>query len=1139
MRKFAGLWLILTLSPVCSYGITFSDQTLDAWVHDTGFGNGPSFADYDGDGWPDLLVARFSRSQEALLYRNRGDGQFSWRPDALEDSQNALAGMFVDLQADGDLDIFLLKYSNANQFYENVEGSFRTIPSPPGLIDAPRATSALFGDFDGDGEVDLFLTHRTSGRNRLYSGILTDHGTDITDVTSTLESGEDSWGATAFDYDGDGYRDLYVSNFGATNRLYRNLGDGTFRPSTEAAGLQRPSKSRSAIAADFDNDSDLDLYVLNAAPETNTLYENRGGRFVDITEAMGVGGDTSGEGGAWADLDNDGDLDLLVVDGESTIVRRNDGNRFADVSASAYPTTAGSAKHIGLAIADYDRDGDVDVFVASNDAGDVLLRNDTPATGHWLEIELVSRDDGESPLGTVLYARLDEDTELTRDHVVGSSIGIVHGDLLHLGTGGSETISEIIVAWPSGKRQTLSDVPTGQVLRLREPQPQRDLAISRILGPQLDSSWETGVESEVEITNRGLTTVDDALLQVTITFEGAIVHTSSLPVPALAAGEMIRVREDRAWHPRFSGEHLVEFRLEAGDELAANDYRARRLYMHRFEEVAALVGVDDDQLGFAAAFADYDNDGDLDLYLNNGGWHGDEDNVLYRNDGDAGFTDVTQVAGVASHGNGTGVLFADFDRDGYLDLFAARGGFVVTGQQNLLFHNDGDGTFSDISVDSGLDRAQSSFGVTAGDYDGDGYLDLFISQAFNNILYRKTEGGRFEDVTKERQVRPPPSGGSSAASFADYDNDGDLDLYVTNFGDADVLHSETGEASYTATQMGDQSETLGISPGDVDDDGDLDLYVVNSNGASALWRNDLAQGTFTDVAVSSGVTNMGRGNAGTFGDYDNDGDLDIFVVNTRSSNRVYVNEGNGHFIDRASAFGIDTSENTRGLVLGDYDADGDLDVYVMEEHRANRLYRNGGSQHNWLDITLRGVESNLDGIGARVTAHYPEGGMQMREVRAAGEYSANYPGARFGLNDVTRLDSLVVAWPSGTVDTHREVATNARLELMEGIWPTAIEEEGDGPLPLQFALEPNFPNPFNSATSMGFTIAEESAVRLAIYNSVGQLISVLVDERLSVGRYTTQWHGHSDGGQAAASGVYFASLTAGQDAAQQSIILIK
>ncbi len=227
------------------------------------------------------------------------------------------------------------------------------------------------------------------------------------------------------------------------------------------------------------------------------------------------------------------------------------------------------------------------------------------------------------------------------------------------------------------------------------------------------------------------------------------------------------------------------------------------------------------------------------------------------------------------------------------------------------------------------------------------------------------------------------------------------------------------------------------------------------------------------------------------------------------------------------------------MVLGDYDGDGDLDVYVMEEHRANRLYRNGGSQHTWLDVSLRGVESNLDGIGARVTAHFADGRMQMQEVRAAGGYSANSPGARFGLSDIERLDSLVVAWPSGTVDTYKDVATNTRMEVMEGQRLTAVEEVGDGSLPLQFALEPNFPNPFNATTSINFTVPADAPVLLAIYNSVGQLISVLVDERLSAGRYTTKWHGRSDGGQAAASGVYFASLTAGQDAAQQSIILIK
>ena len=817
---------------------------------------------------------------------------------------------------------------------------------------------------------------------------------------------------------------------------------------------------------------------------------------------------------------------------------RNDGDGFTDVSSSAYPTMGGE-KPIAAAIADYDRDGDVDVFLASNDAPDVLLRNDTPAAGHWLEVELISNDNGNSPLGAIVRARVDENEELTRDSVVGSSLGIVHGDLLHLGTGAAERISELIVEWPSGLHQVVSDVTTDQVIRLQEPQPQRDLTISRILGPRLDSTWETGVQSQVEITNRGVTRVDDALLRVTITIGDDVVHASSLPVPTLGAGETILLTEDSAWHPQLSGEHLVSFELEVDDDVAANDSRTRRLYMHHFEDVAAQLGVDDPNLGFAGAFSDYDNDGDLDLYLSNGGWHGRAPNILYRNDGEAGYTDVTEVAGVGDDGNGTGVLFADFDRDGYQDLFAARGGFLENGNEhNLLFHNNGDGTFSDISVAAGFDDLGGNFGVTAGDYDGNGYLDLFVTRVRHNKLYRNTGRGRFKDVTEERQVLSPRGRGGSVAAFADYDNDGDLDLYATNFGDFDLFYSEVGEVTYSSEEIGDEGEALSMSLGDLDEDGDLDLYIVNNDGLSALWRNDLAQGVFTNTAASSGVENMARGNAGAFGDFDNDGDLDIFVTNTRSANRVYVNHGNGTFVDRAAALGMATRNKATGVVLGDYDADGNLDVYVIEEHHPNRLFRNGGSQYAWLDVTLRGVESNLDGIGARVTTHVAER-TQIREVRAAGEYSAISPGARFGLNDIARLDSLVVQWPSGTRDTYMDVATRARLELMEGKAITAVEEERDGPLPLQFALEPNFPNPFNATTSIDFAVPRKTVVRLAIYNSVGQLISVLVDEQLAAGRYRAQWHGRSDGNEAAASGVYFANLVAGPNEARQSIILIK
>ena len=232
-------------------------------------------------------------------------------------------------------------------------------------------------------------------------------------------------------------------------------------------------------------------------------------------------------------------------------------------------------------------------------------------------------------------------------------------------------------------------------------------------------------------------------------------------------------------------------------------------------------------------------------------------------------------------------------------------------------------------------------------------------------------------------------------------------------------------------------------------------------------------------------------------------------------------------------------EDSRGLVLGDYDSDGNLDVYVINDGTPNQLFENGGSQHAWLSVKLRGVESNTDGIGSRITTHSSSRGVQMRAVRAAGEFSAPSLIAQFGLNDAARLDSVVVAWPSGTVDTYADVTTNARLELIEGRALTAVEDE-DTHLPLQFALEANFPNPFNATTTVGFTVSHHGAVRLVIYNSVGQAaVRLLVDEQLAAGRYTARWHGLGDDGHAVASGVYFASLTAGSDEARQSMIMIK
>ena len=229
----------------------------------------------------------------------------------------------------------------------------------------------------------------------------------------------------------------------------------------------------------------------------------------------------------------------------------------------------------------------------------------------------------------------------------------------------------------------------------------------------------------------------------------------------------------------------------------------------------------------------------------------------------------------------------------------------------------------------------------------------------------------------------------------------------------------------------------------------------------------------------------------------------------------------------------------RGVLLGDYDGDGDLDVYVINEGQPNRMHRNGRSQHSWIAVDVEGVESNRDGIGAHITAHTGDT-RQLREVNGIDGFSMSSRTAHFGVGDHGRIDSLTVAWPSGAVDVHRNVPVNSKIHLVEGLRMTAVEQEGgEQAEPLQFGLEPNFPNPFNAETNIRYTVSRRGGIELAIYNSVGQLVRVLVEGEVEAGVYRKSWDGRDNSGRAAASGVYISRLVSEEEEAWQSIVLLR
>ena len=453
----------------------------------------------------------------------------------------------------------------------------------------------------------------------------------------------------------------------------------------------------------------------------------------------------------------------------------------------------------------------------------------------------------------------------------------------------------------------------------------------------------------------------------------------------------------------------------------------RNLGGWKFVDVTEQAGVGDTGHGLGVAVADYDNDGDPDLFVNNYG-----PNVLYRNNGDGTFTDATKEAGVAGGDKvGAGTCFLDVDGDGLLDLYVSnyvqfsydthrphtRMGLGVypspleySPEPDTLYANNGNGTFSDVSVESGIAaHAGTGMGMVCCDYDDDGDTDIFVgNDVMGNFLFQNDGSGKFAEVGLlcgvAYDVAAIPHG-SMGAACADFDNDGRLDLHVTSF------------AQELAT-----------------------LYHNLGNGLFA----DATRPSGAGIGTHSQVT-WGNG----FVDFDNDGDRDLFIacghlddnVDSRDNTGFYLapnillmNTGDGKFVDvsKQGGDGMQVGRSSRGAAFDDLDNDGDVDVVVLNSRHEPTLLRNDteGDRH-WLQIRLKGVETNCDGVGARVTVVAGEL-TQIDEVHSGRGYQSHY-GTRlhFGLAKHDRVDRIEVRWVGGEVDVLRDVATDQHITIVE------------------------------------------------------------------------------------------------------------
>ena len=504
-----------------------------------------------------------------------------------------------------------------------------------------------------------------------------------------------------------------------------------------------------------------------------------------------------------------------------------------------------------------------------------------------------------------------------------------------------------------------------------------------------------------------------------------------------------------------------EFKIQVNTSAGSNAGKTQATLL---TNIASDLKMDKVDGGRGSAWGDYDNDGDEDIVAV--GTY--QAHALYRNNGDGTFTDVAEGAGIADPRGGWGSLFADYDNDGYLDLYITRGGWSGAAE-NTLYHNNGDGTFSDVTHAAGVADPQSSFCAAWADYDNDGYLDLYIADGVigdgaANVLYHNNGDGTFTNTAESAGVAN--TGNSLGTAWGDYDKDGHIDLHVVNFGQSNVLYRNNGDGTFT-----DVTPTTGMNIPvtdafvtfflDVDNDADLDIFISNSGSFRAfiagqitgtaphdgdrqvLYRNN-GDGTFTDVTRESGLYQAFGAMGANFGDIDSDGYLDIYLatgapqMGRLERDALFRNNGDGTFTDATFALGLGNIGKGHGVTFGDVDTDGDVDIYVpvggafIGDQWHNLFYQNAGAGNNWLTLKLVGVKSNRDGIGAKVTLHVGDSVIYREVSGGCGFGSTNSLSLEIGLKAHPKVDTLEIAWPSGQVDIHRNLSVNQRLVVTEG-----------------------------------------------------------------------------------------------------------
>jgi hypothetical protein len=519
-----------------------------------------------------------------------------------------------------------------------------------------------------------------------------------------------------------------------------------------------------------------------------------------------------------------------------------------------------------------------------------------------------------------------------------------------------------------------------------------------------------------------------------------------------------------------------------------------------FHDISEQSGIKTGGENIGVAFGDYDNDGDEDLYVSvrNGR------NKLFQNIDGSNFINVAELAGVDYEGSSRTSIWLDVNNDGLLDLYVSNFNEI-----DQLYINQGDGTFSEDTRLARIYNPGRTFSVNAADVNQDGFIDIYVANfKEENKLFINNGDGTFSNKIDE--LGPKSTLNAMGVIFFDYDKDNDSDLYLVHDGQPNILYKNTGGGRYVDVSelagVNDDGFGMGVDVGDLNRDGWLDIYVTNLY-ENTLYLNN-GDGTFSNLSEKAGVEDYGMGWGTNFLDFNNDGLQDIYVANdsyfSDYPNVLYKNMGDSTFTEMTNEYEVCSRMAGYGSAVADINRDGFVDLVVANAGRQDylQLFTNQSKEGNWIGFQLEGVRSNPAAVGARVELIDENGVLHVDEVNAGSGYaSMNSLILHFGLGEANGIQSGTIVWPRGPRQQIESLEQGHYYKIVEGEAPVLLEQTVTNTTETSSVVEKAIvsPNPARDVVQLELELKEPSELLIGMVNQNGQLVRPLSREEFVQG----------------------------------------